>query len=72
LINVRERAGYLDERARCQSCGYLEETGITCATGDGVSNMNGAPRAATNGAGKISLSREDLVELLSQAVNLKG
>jgi len=72
LINVRERAGYLDERARCQSCGYLEDTQITCATGDAVGTMKGTPRAATNGAGKISLTREDLVELLSQAVNLKG
>src|SRR5918998_978836 len=34
LINVREKAGYLDERARCQSCGYLHETQITCATGE--------------------------------------
>ena len=71
LINVREKAGSLDERARCQSCGYLHETQITCASGDGVGKM-GAPRAATNGAGKISLTREDLVELLSQAVNLKS
>jgi L-fuculose-phosphate aldolase len=80
LINVREKAGYLDERARCQSCNYLHETGITCATGDGVGTMsgtpprvatNGAASAGTNGAGKISLTREDLVELLSQAVNLK-
>ena len=29
LIHVREKAGYLDERARCQSCGYLDETQIT-------------------------------------------
>jgi L-fuculose-phosphate aldolase len=71
LINVREKAGYLDERARCQSCGYLHETQITCATGDGVGKMD-APRAQANGAGKISLTREDLVELLSQAVNLKN
>ncbi|HEX9919314.1 MAG TPA: class II aldolase/adducin family protein [Pyrinomonadaceae bacterium] len=73
LIHVREKAGYLDERARCQSCGYLHETQITCATGDGVGTMNGATRAAaTNGAGKISLTREELVELLNQAVNLKS
>jgi len=70
LINVRERAGYLDERARCQSCGYLEDTQITCATGE----RTHAPHArATNGAtavttnGKISLTREELIELLTQA-----
>src|SRR5918992_724415 len=34
LIDVRERAGYLDERARCQACGYLHETRVPCATGD--------------------------------------
>jgi L-fuculose-phosphate aldolase len=69
LIDVRERAGYLDERARCQSCGYLHETQITCPTGERASD--GAARtttsATTNGAGKISLSREELIELLAQA-----
>src|SRR5687767_5306034 len=72
LIHVREKAGYLDERARCQSCGYLHETRITCATGERAGTMGEQPRAASNGAGKISLTREDLVELLSQAVNLRG
>ena len=51
LINVREAAGYLDESARGQACGYLNPS--------------------ENGDTKISLSREDLVELLSQAVNGK-
>ena len=65
LINVREAAGYLDERARCQACGYLHETQITCPPGERVSTT---PRAAaTNGAGKISLTREELIELLAQA-----
>ncbi|HEV2799514.1 MAG TPA: class II aldolase/adducin family protein [Pyrinomonadaceae bacterium] len=74
LINVRERAGYLDERARCQSCGYLADTQIVCTHGDApaVAQSNPPRAVATNGAGKISLTREDLVELLSQAVNLKG
>ena len=49
LINVREKAGYLDESARSQSCGYLNPL--------------------ENGDAKISLTREELVELLSQAVN---
>src|ERR671939_623890 len=34
LIEVRERAGYLDERARCQSCGYLHETQVVCPAGE--------------------------------------
>src|ERR1044072_8897795 len=71
LIEVRERAGYLDERARCQACGYLHETRIVCPTGE----RDAAPsrRAETNGAasnGKVSLTREELIELLSQAARL--
>ncbi len=67
LIDVRERAGYLDERARCQSCGYLHETRITCPTGERAPAHASAPKAATNGAGKISLTRDELVELLVEA-----
>ncbi|HEV2708522.1 MAG TPA: class II aldolase/adducin family protein [Pyrinomonadaceae bacterium] len=69
LINVRERAGYLDERARCQSCGYLHETQLACATGDrpARTSAGGASHAQTNGAGKISLTRDELVELLIEA-----
>src|SRR5438874_12507781 len=67
LINVRESAGYLDEGARCQACGYLHETRLSCPTGD-----RPTPRSysATNGSGRVSLSREELVELLSQAARL--
>lgn len=60
LINIRERAGYLPEKARCQSCGYLAEAGISCESG--------GEKVSTNG--KITLSREELIELLSQATKL--
>jgi L-fuculose-phosphate aldolase len=66
LINVREAAGYLGESARCQACGYLHETQMSCSSGD-----RPAPAISTNGSGKISLSREELVELLSQAARLE-
>src|SRR5215210_97785 len=49
LINIREKAGYLTEKARCQACGYLDDAGISCGVHDGA-----------NGA-KISLSREELI-----------
>jgi L-fuculose-phosphate aldolase len=68
LINVREAAGYLTAEARCQSCGYLHETNLACPTGDRP--MPTHSTAAVNGAGKVSLSREELVELLSQAARL--
>src|SRR5256886_8794317 len=70
LITVREAAGYVDSGARCQACGYLHETSLSCPTGD-----RPAARAQTsstsNGAGKVSLTREELVELLTQAARLR-
>lgn len=62
LINVREKAGYLPETARCQACGYLEENGIGC--------MSEKSNGIANGA-KIALSREELIDLLAQAASLK-
>jgi len=61
LINIREKAGYLGESARCQSCGYLHEAKITCSTDSNVANPNGA---------KVAFTREELIELLSQAAKL--
>ena len=73
LIDIREKAGYLDERGRCQSCGYLHETKIVCPTGERAAvNTSGAAKAATNGAGKISLSRDELIELLVEAARTQN
>jgi L-fuculose-phosphate aldolase len=73
LINVREAAGYLGESARCQACGYLHETQLTCPAGAPSSSVatGVANKASANGAGKIALTREELVELLSQAARLQ-
>ncbi len=65
LINIRERAGYLTKSARCQACGYLHDTKITCEVDNSAGSTNGS-----NGA-KISFSREELIELLNQVVQLK-
>jgi L-fuculose-phosphate aldolase len=77
LINVREAAGYLDEGARCQSCGYLHETRVTCSTGERASlppattaRADAHARASSNGAAKIALTREELVELLCEAAQV--
>ncbi len=65
LINIREKAGYLTESARCQACGYLEYTDIKCELdGNLTDNSN------SNGA-KISFTREELIELLAQVANSK-
>jgi L-fuculose-phosphate aldolase len=71
LVEVRERAGYLDERARCQACGYLHESRVVCPTGE--RDASPARRDAGGGGasnGKISLTREELIELLSQAARV--
>src|SRR5713226_5120470 len=70
LINVREAAGYLDQGARCQACGYLHETSLACPTGDRPAA--GSYSSSSNGAGKVSLTREELVELLTEAARLKS
>jgi hypothetical protein len=62
LVNIREKAGYLTSSARCQSCGYLEDAGISCESA--VSSQHSA---VSNG--KISFTREELIELLLQAAN---
>ncbi len=68
LINVREAAGYLGEEARCQACGYLHETQLRCPSGERASTSS-LSSLRFNGSGKIALTREELVELLTQAIN---
>jgi L-fuculose-phosphate aldolase len=68
LINLREKAGYLGEGGRCQACGYLHETQLSCPTGDRPAPTGAAPLASANGGGKITLTREELMELIAQAV----
>ena len=64
LINIREKAGYLKSNARCQACGYLHDTGITCDLDVEY------PKAVGGNGAKLSFTREELIELLSQAANL--
>ncbi len=59
LIKIREKVGYLTESARCQACGYLHQTEVSCEL---ANSANGA---------KISFSRDELIELLSQVAQLK-
>ena len=64
LIEIREKAGFLGKNARCQSCGYLHDAGIACDL-----DVSYPAPAGANGR-KISFTREELIELLSQAAKL--
>jgi L-fuculose-phosphate aldolase len=68
LINLREQAGYLGEGGRCQACGYLHETQLACPTGDRPAPTGSPSAPSANGSGKITLTREELMELLTQAL----
>jgi L-fuculose-phosphate aldolase len=68
LINLREKAGYLGEGGRCQACGYLHETQLACPSGDRPKHTVSSSTASANGSGKITLTREELLELITQAV----
>ena len=79
LINVREQAGYLSETARCQACDYLADAGVSCsihesANGDEANKISSATNvfAHANGRGKVTLTREELVELLYEAARVKS
>lgn len=73
LVQIREKAGYLTESARCQACGYLHETSVKCTTGEQIPKSAGAGGSGSNNGGaKISLTREELIDLLNQAVNLQN
>ena len=62
LINIREKAGYLTESARCQACGYLHEA-------ENRMRRDGSRQRPRNGS-KVSFTREELIDLLSQAAKL--
>ncbi len=64
LIHIREKAGYLTEDARCQSCGYLADTNISCGHSNGHSSNYSTEE-------KFTFTRQELIELLAQAANLK-
>lgn len=64
LVQIREKAGYLKENARCQACGYLHDANIACDL-----EVSYPTKSEANGR-KISFTREELIELLSQAAKL--
>src|SRR5688500_1018474 len=68
LINLREKAGYLGEGGRCQACGYLHQTQLACPTGDRPAATGSPSIPSANVSGKITLTREELRELKTQAV----
>ncbi len=64
LVEIREKAGFLRSNARCQACGYLHEADIACDLDVSYPSSNGG------GQRKISFTREELIDLLSQAAKL--
>ena len=72
LINVREAAGYLGEGGRCQACGYLHDTQVVVPPVIGPRPPDFNRLCREMATRKISLTREELVELLSQALHTKG
>ena len=68
LINIREKAGYLSENARCQACGYLEDTDISCSHQSNATATFKSLKSESNGA-KFTFTREELIELLGQVAN---
>ncbi len=59
LVNIREKAGYLTKDARCQACGYLHDTGLHSCTDTNTGHSADE---------KLSLTRDELIELLTQVV----
>jgi L-fuculose-phosphate aldolase len=66
LETLEHTARYLGESARCQACGYLHDTQMSCSTGDRPARSTN-DGLSMNGSGKITLTREELLELLTQA-----
>lgn len=64
LVRIREKAGYLTTSARCQACGYLHDANIACELDVTY------PASGDSKGPSISFSREELIELLSQAAKL--
>lgn len=64
LVEIREKAGFLGTNARCQACGYLHEAAISCDL-----DVSYPTKDKSNGQ-KISFTREELIDLLSQAAKL--
>lgn len=59
LIHIREKAGYLTESARCQACGYLHETDVSCEL-----DTSAVPMGT-----RISFTRNELIDLLNQVAS---
>ena len=66
LLDVRERAGYMQPEARsCQACGYLQGHAQTCAAGSAA-----RPHTHANGDETVTLTRRELTALITEAARL--
>jgi len=67
LFDVRERAGLMPPEARyCQSCPYIAGEGSSCGSPASGASYNGV----MNGDEKITLTKNELINLITEAARL--
>jgi L-fuculose-phosphate aldolase len=68
LLDVRERAGYMQPEARaCQACGYLQGHADTCSCQERGTVANGSPAGDDE---RITLTKRELTALITEAARL--
>jgi L-fuculose-phosphate aldolase len=68
LLDVRERAGYMQPEARaCQACGYLQGHADTCSC---QATVSAASHTGTDDDEKVTLTKRELTALITEAAKL--
>src|SRR5215471_3850615 len=68
LLDVRERAGYMQPEARaCQACGYLQGHADNCSCQEHGTVANGSPAGDEE---RVTLTKRELTALITEAARL--
>jgi hypothetical protein len=71
LYAVRERGGLMPESARvCQVCSFTHAHGASCPTGTGNVAPSVTSAMSGNGDEKITMTRNELVNLITEAARM--